>query len=248
MAHREKNRSDADLAGELMGQSATLAESDAALTADVLGEDPGAAACLGGAGLGSPDLLETDFIPSGRSLTIAARRRYERIGKRQQLLEVIPSPPAAGESIHVIGEGLYDFWTFVPQMVDWLGRAEEMYLSTWTTCRANVVELFELIDTGRIGAVVFLTGLYFKRRETAVYTYLVNSLRRRGPRFRYKAFANHAKVLLARGPGPAAAAAWLVCEGSANLTANPRLEQYVFTNDRGLYEFHRGWMEEALAK
>lgn len=35
-------------------------------------------------------------------------------------------------------------------------------------------------------------------------------------------------------------------EGSANLTSHPRLEQHIVTNDRGLYDFHRTWMEEIL--
>ena len=56
---------------------------------------------------------------------------------------------------------------------------------------------------------------------------------------------NHAKVLLVSN---AASDTYMTCEGSANLTANPRLEQYVFTNDRTLYEFHRTWMEECLTQ
>jgi hypothetical protein len=86
-----------------------------------------------------------------------------------------------------------------------------------------------------------LTGTYFKRRETAVYAFLLEGIRARGGRFR--AFQNHAKVQLIANPDRDA---WYTVEGSANLTSNPRLEQYVITNDRPLWEFHRRWMEEML--
>jgi hypothetical protein len=60
---------------------------------------------------------------------------------------------------------------------------------------------------------------------------------------RYKAFENHSKILLLAS---AARDTWITVEGSANLNANPRFEQYVLTNDRWLWEFHRGWMEEVF--
>jgi len=178
--------------------------------------------------------LETGHMPTGRSHRISARRRFERIRQKQSLLEVIPEPPAPGESIHVIGTGLYDFWTFVPQFIDWIGHAARLTCSTWTLNRPNAVEFFEIWDAGKIETADFLTGLYFKRRESAVYAFLLEGIRARGGR--YRAFRNHAKVLLLENPDRNA---WITVEGSANLTSNPRLEQYVVTNDRALYDFHR---------
>ena len=190
------------------------------------------------------DPLETDRIPDARALKMRARRRLERIAHAQALDAVIPEPPAPGETIHVISNAKYDFWSWVPHIIDaWLGRADELYCSTWTLSRPNAIDLFDLWDRGKIApaAVGFLTGLYFKRRETAVYTMLLNGLRRRGGR--YRSFKNHAKVLLLSS---ARKNLWLAVEGSANLTSNPRLEQYTLTNARDLYRFHREWMEEML--
>ena len=105
--------------------------------------------------------------------------------------------------------------------------------------RANVTELLDLYDAGKVRAVAILTGTYFKRREAAVCNTLVSGLLDRGQR--YRAFQNHAKVLLLAAPPD-----FLTIEGSANFTANPRLEQSVVTNDRELYDFHRSWFEEML--
>jgi hypothetical protein len=186
--------------------------------------------------------LETEFMPTARAYRLAARRKVAQIGQRQALSDLLCGLPAAGESIHVVSEAKFDFWTWVPVLVGWLGgRTEALYCSTWTLSRNNAVEMFGLWDAGAIGAAHFLTGTYFKRRETAVYAMLLDGIRARGGR--YRAFQNHAKVLLLSNAGTGV---WISVEGSANLTSNPRLEQYVLTNDKGLYDFHRGWMEECF--
>lgn len=188
--------------------------------------------------------IETDRQPSPRAVRLDARRRFARVRQREALRDVLPTPPAPGEQYHIISAAKWDFWTWVPEMITWLGgRTDWLYCSTWTANRAGIIEMFELCDAGAIGSIGFLTGVYFKRRESAVYATLLGGLRRRG--FRYRAFPNHAKILLlsneARGD-------WLTVEGSANLTSNPRTEQYCITNDQALWAFYRDWFEESLAK
>jgi len=188
------------------------------------------------------DALETEYMPEGRTHRVSPRRRYERVLRCQALAESVPQPPAPGESIHVLSKADYDFWTWVPVLLDRIGHTRTLWCSTWTVSRQSVVELFEIWDAGQIGTVNFLTGLYFKRRESAVYAMLLNGIRTRGGR--YRASKNHAKVLLLDNPDRDA---YLTVVGSANLTGNPRVENYVITNDRELHRFHSGWMDEILS-
>lgn len=162
--------------------------------------------------------------------------------KKERLAEVMPALPASGECFHIVSNGDFDYWTWVPVMVGYMTRADEFYGSTWTVNRRNVMDLLEMLDDGRIGKASFLTGVYFKRRESAVYATLLQGLARRGMRF--ACLENHAKVTLLANHE---AGTYLVLEGSANYTANPRIEQNIIANDRALYEFHRGWLEECLS-
>lgn len=188
--------------------------------------------------------VETEAQPDARAIRLDGRRRMARVRQRDALRDVLPTPPAPGEQYHIISSAKWDFWTWVPAMIQWLGgRTDSLYCSTWTASRAGITELFELCDAGKIGSVGFLTGLYFKRRESAVYATLLGGLRRRG--HRYRAFPNHAKILLLRNE---ARGDYLSIEGSANLTSNPRTEQYCITNDQALWTFYRDWFEESLAK
>lgn len=152
--------------------------------------------------------------------------------------------PKRGHQVHIISVAKFDYWTWVPVMIDWLGgRTDHLYCSTWALSRNNAQELFEQWDAGRIApqAVHVLTGTYFKRRETAVFTMLLAGITER--RGRYRAFANHSKVTLLAN---AKRGDFITVEGSANLTGNPRAEQYVVTNDKALHDFHRQFMNEVF--
>jgi|GEM_PF-1211760 len=182
-------------------------------------------------------------MPSPRAFRLQAKRRLLNLLAQEQLSESMPQPPAIGESVHIVSNGKYDFATWIPEIIRWIGTADSLWVSTWTLSRPNALDIFAMHDGGLIakGQVHFLTGLYFKRRETATYTMLLDGLLERGGR--YKALENHAKVLLVSN---ASKGAFFTVEGSANLNANPRLEQYVITNDRALWTFHRDWMEEVF--
>lgn len=161
--------------------------------------------------------------------------------KRQALAEVMPALPGPGECYHIVSNGDFDYWTWIPVMIGYMGRADEYYGSTWTMNRRNVVGMMEMIDRGLIVRAAVVTGLYFKRREPAVYATLFQGLRRRGMRF--ACLENHTKVTLLanheRGD-------YLVLEGSANYTANPRIEQNIILNSEAVYRFHQGWLDEVI--
>jgi hypothetical protein len=162
--------------------------------------------------------------------------------KREHLKEIMPHKPLPGAAYHIISNGTFDFWTYMPALVELLGGScQDFYGSTWTMNRNNVLSMLDLYDRGEIRSINVLTGTYFKRRESAVYATLLAGIQQRGQRF--KCFENHAKIVLLSKPE---AGDFISVEGSANFTANPRVEQYVITNDRNLFEFHRGWMEKYL--
>ena len=189
----------------------------------------------------APSIETTATLDGPRLLARRPSHRRNLSALRQEALEdFYRELPAAGESLHIVSNGAFDYFHFLPATLALLGRpAEEVYGSTWTMNRGNVQTLFALLDSKQIGTAAIVTGTYFKRRETAVANALVEGLASRG--LRYRAFQNHAKVLLVGAPPD-----WITIEGSANFTANPRLEQTVVTNDAELYAFHRAWLEEML--
>lgn len=176
-----------------------------------------------------------------RRLRSEMKRRTVNAMKKQALSETVRELPAVGECLHIVSNGDFDYWTFIPLLAGYLGVVDELYASTWVINRASVSDLFAMIDEGIVKQASFLGGDFMKTGDTAVYATLLSGLRRRG--MRLVCLRNHAKVTLLANH---AAGAYLVLEGSANYTANPRIEQNILANDRELYEFHRDWMEEVL--
>ena len=162
--------------------------------------------------------------------------------KKETLQEVLKEIPEKNVSYHLISNGTYDFFTFIPVLTEMMNNnVNEFYGSTWTLNRPNLKTLFELYDTEKIKQINILTGTYFKRRESAVYSMLLIGILER--KQRYKCFENHSKIVLLSNQ---ATDDYIVIEGSANFTANPRVEQYVINNHKGLYYFHKNWMDDFL--
>lgn len=186
----------------------------------------------------SHDLQSAKVLATRRHIRRDAKLELRRAMNDENAAEIITSIPAPGEAWHIIGNGSFDYWTLVPRMLAFMGPSA-FHGSTWTMNRGNALELLDLLDQGTITSAALLTGTYFKQREAAVYATVAEGLLKRGQRF--MAFENHAKiVLLDDGVNH------IVMEGSANFTANPRVEQYMIANDPDLLAFHREWMVEAL--
>ena len=191
----------------------------------------------------NPDILETDVMPRNNLKYVReAKIELVKAMKRQWCFDHIERLPLPGESYHMVTNARFDFWDFVPTLLKMAAPAValEFYGSTWILNRRNAVELLQLYDEGQIKRIGFITGIYFKRRESATFATLYEGLSKRGQRFR--ACLNHSKfftMLLTDGTA-------LTCESSANFTENGNVETHVLTNDRGLFDFHQAWVDELL--
>lgn len=184
----------------------------------------------------SPDTIERPL-----KMTHAPRRRYQKRALRQEKLEeFFTELPRPGETIHIVSNGSFDYWNFVPVTLQLLDRPAVFYGSTWTLNRSNALQLLRLLDQKKLTAATMFSGLYFKRREPGVYNTLASGFIDRGQHF--LCFENHTKIMLIGAPPD-----FIVIEGSANFTYNPRTEQNTVTNDEDVFNFHRSWMEELLA-
>ncbi len=193
--------------------------------------------------------IDIDEEITERQDVLIGHRQHEELSESQSLLfiekkrtlkQCLRRFPRPGEYFHVVNDARYDFYTMLPTIIDRLGTLEECYITTWTMNRNNVVDLLHHIDTGRIKKCTLVTGLYLKRRHTEVYVKLTQGLRNRG--HRYLAFKNHCKILMCKPENEE----HIVVEGSANFTANPRMEQYIITDNEALYMFHKRWIQEAF--
>ena len=180
----------------------------------------------------------------------AQKRQFVNGLKKQALTDLIPELPPPDTDLYVIGNGAgsekkwleggtdnraFDFGTFIPFLVEQLGNTACIaYISTWTMNRNHALSMIELLDGGQLDRLTVFTDPYFQRRESSVAAELITGIQRHPGRARYLAFKNHIKAMCIAAPGERQV---VTVTGSANLSAQPRCEQYVLTTAPDVYRF-----------
>ena len=176
---------------------------------------------------------------SSRKLKIREKIKTFSYLKKEKAIEVLNELPEPGGSIHIISNGSFDYFNLIPLAIALLKQPGDFYFSTRTLNNQNTEYILKLYDDGYVKSINCLVGLYFKKRETAVFNLLYDGIKQR----KQKIFCNenHSKVtLLENGTD------FITIQGSANFTANPRIEQFSIHNSKQLFDFHKQWMDEIL--
>ena len=139
-------------------------------------------------------------------------------------------PP--GLSIHVLSGGNVDLISYVRWLLKCYGHLDELTICGWTISASNLVYVRQWREAGELGFVRIVVGDVYPARYKKEWEYLVG-LRESGKVDQIVLGHLHCKILLARSGD-----ACIVGEGSANCNCNPRVEQLVLTNDKGLYDFY----------
>lgn len=169
-------------------------------------------------------------------------REFKAVKANEYLHQVLTGLPELGTTWHCISNSRFNFWSFVPAVLAYLGNyTTTLHIATWTTNNVNSKELIDLYDSGKIGKVVFVVGNYFKVREAPVYNFLASKLLERKQTI--ISGEHHAKILLLQNEEH-----YITIESSANLTSNPRTEQFCYSNDKDLYHFYKSWFESLAQK
>lgn len=193
----------------------------------------------------APPALHSNDMPADnlrlarKNAKLVARKLKQTDDAKTHLLPL----PEPDWSIHLVSNARFDFWDFVPALLSLCPGTHITHLvaSTWIINRVNLKAMFELFDAGQLRKIDFITGIYFKSRETAIFNTAVLGFAERGQRF--KALLNHSKFISARFSDGTC----YTIESSANFTENGNIETHVFTNSPELFAFHAGWMNELLS-
>ena len=157
-------------------------------------------------------------------------------------LEHIGRLPEPGESFHLITQNsLFDvlratLTLAAPATIRYLA------ISTLSFSPANMESLVAMLDRGQVGKLDFLYSLYFKSNEREVCEALAADLTHRGQRV--LSMRTHCKLLLMQLADERA----LTVESSAILRSCSNIEQISITHDRGLFDFHVGWINDVFSQ
>lgn len=173
-----------------------------------------------------------------------ARRCLIDARHEKNAIEHILQLPAEGESLHLVIDGRFHPCDLIPatRRLSHPAVINRLDITTLSYNLENVQTLCNGLDQGKIGSVLLVPSVYFAKVEKPLFEHTQTELEKRGSR----AVAGyvHAKLILMEMSDGRC----FTIEGSGNLRSCKSIEQFVFTCDRALLEFHRCWLEAYLSE
>ena len=136
----------------------------------------------------------------------------------------------------------FNTFTFLQYIISKRDRIDDLVISSYNMGRVVIMALMKLYDSGAIEKLNVMLSDVSKSRFPKNYDLInLESSKREGVTVSYR--WNHSKVALAR-----CGENYYVVEGSGNFADNSRHEQYLFTNNKILFDFRKDWMLNEIDK
>lgn len=163
--------------------------------------------------------------------------------KAKELSKLCPTP-GPGEQYRIITEKQFNAFALILNLLE-TREIDELYLAIYRINEPTVSTLTELIDGGCIKFAAFVLSSFFNAtKKPEVWTRMLSDFCQQNPEKTKYAFAHiHAKVMAARSGDD-----FFIFEGSGNMSDNARIEQYVYENNKQVFEFHKDWIIGVINK
>lgn len=154
------------------------------------------------------------------------KRNLRKAFNRQSAAEAIGTlKPSV--SLFVFSKGQFSLIDAIEHIIEQTGPVH-LSCSTWTAADADLSQVEQFVQQGKLTGARFLVDFSFQRRSPAI----LNQLRQRFGADSLRVTRTHAKFVLLENEN------WkLTIKTSMNLNNNPRLEHLEITDDPGLFQF-----------
>lgn len=172
-------------------------------------------------------------------------RSEEWHGKVARSLNDLCGIPAKGEEFLICTEKSFNAYALVRLLLETGDVIDELHLAIYRISLPVVEAITGLLDSGKIRKATFIISSFFRdtKRPEAWALMLCDYCKEHPDTTTFAYLHNHSKVMCARRGDD-----HYYFEGSGNMSDNARIEQYRYGNDKGIYDFHCGWMEDVISK
>jgi hypothetical protein len=155
--------------------------------------------------------------------------------RRIKEIDELITLPKNNEQIRIITEKALNTYAILRYILQF-GNIEECYITTFNVDSKSIRGLRELVDEKKVLKLTILVSA-FVNHSMQKRTAELKSMSGNGISIIYA--WNHTKILLCKTEEN-----HYIVEGSGNLSASARIEQYLFEESEKMYEFHKGWIED----
>lgn len=178
--------------------------------------------------------------PADRSLILRDNFLNQHHHRVQSLRELCGRLPDHGEFFLIWTMKSFNAFTFIPYLIREAGPISYLVLSTYSINRRIIDSLIKKIDQEKIGHVKLFISDSIKYRMPKVVDHL-HAVIEKHDNFTVHYAWNHSKITLVE-----AGERFFCIEGSGNWSENAQHEQYVFFNDKRVYDFRMKCITDGL--
>ena len=176
---------------------------------------------------------------------IIEQNAMKRILKNQQIhfikakqLSDLCSKPKENEQWRIITEKQFNAFALILHLLE-TENIEEMYLAIYRINQPTVLSLIDFIESGKIKQATFVISSFFQStKRPEQWALMLKSFCDKSENCKHVYTHNHSKILAAK----TANNEYYIFEGSGNMSDNARIEQYIYENNKDVFEFHKEWM------
>ena len=158
--------------------------------------------------------------------------KFERLHelKLRNVKDLCGRLPDDGECFFIETTKSFNAFTFIVYLIKTTGCIENLYIATYSINKRIIASLMKWKTAGLIGSVHIHISQTIKFRSPSDYRRLTELAE--NDEIKLSLEWTHKKVSCMKTP-----AGYFVVEGSGNYGENAMEEQYLFTQNKGLYEF-----------
>lgn len=180
-----------------------------------------------------------DVATSDKSEKALIKFEALHMEKVTSLKNLTKSLPAHGEIFFIWTLNSFNAFTFITHIIRECECIDHLVFSTYSINLRIVNSLMRWYDKGHIKQITILISDSIRYRVPKVNDLLVAQASTRNIRINYD--WNHSKVTLMRSGDN-----YFVVEGSGNFSENAMNEQYIFLNNREVYEFRQRNIQNSI--
>lgn len=177
--------------------------------------------------------------------TVLEQKAIKRVIKNNNLhylkakaLSDLCVKPLQGQQYRIVTEKQFNAYALILYLLQ-TEIIEELNIAIYRINEPTVVSIIELIEQGKIKRANFVISNFFNQtKKPEKWAILLRDYCSKSDKCTHRYTHNHAKVVTIKTNS-----GYYVFEGSGNMSDNARIEQYVFENNRDVFDFHTNWIK-----
>jgi hypothetical protein len=183
------------------------------------------------------------------SETILQQRALKRLIKNKEIhtikaraLSDLCKKPIPNEQYRIITEKQFNAYALILNLLE-SEMINDMYLAIYRINEPTVESIIDFIDSGKIKNATFIISNFFNQtKKPEKWAIKLKEYSDSKNNVNHAYVHNHSKVLAIETESKN----YYIFEGSGNMSDNARIEQYVYENNKKVYDFHKKWMTELI--